>query len=113
MVAWCTRRSTAASVIAGSGKTRFHSPNGWLAVIISERRSYGGRRTQYAVAGRTAGGAFACPDYRMARRAPIAPSNNLKRPPPNLGNPTLYLPANRFVHGRPATRSEEHTSEIQ
>src|SRR3546814_14915823 len=98
MVAWCTRRSAAASVIAGSGKTRFHSPNGWLAVIINERRSYGGRRTQYAVAGRMAGGAFACPDYRMARRAPIAPSNNLKPPPRHLGNPTLSMHSKERKH---------------
>jgi len=28
--------------MAGSGKTRFHSPKGWLAVIRMERRSYQG-----------------------------------------------------------------------
>ena len=27
------------SVIAGSGKTLFHSPKGWLAVISNDRRS--------------------------------------------------------------------------
>jgi hypothetical protein len=32
--------STAASVMAGSGKILFHSPNGWLAVIMMDRRSY-------------------------------------------------------------------------
>ncbi len=36
---WWTRRSTAARVMAGSGNTLPHSPKGWLAVIIRERRS--------------------------------------------------------------------------
>ena len=39
MVAWWTRRSTAASVMAWSGKTFAQSPKGWLAVISRERRS--------------------------------------------------------------------------
>src|SRR5690554_1651748 len=40
IVAWWTSRSTAASVMAGSGKTLFHSPKGWFAVIRTDRRSY-------------------------------------------------------------------------
>src|SRR5690606_12134282 len=39
MVAWWTRRSTAARVMAWSGKILPHSPKGWLAVISMERRS--------------------------------------------------------------------------
>ena len=34
------KRSTAASVMAGSGKTLPHSPKGWLAVMSMDRRSY-------------------------------------------------------------------------
>ena len=38
MVAWCTRLSTAANVMAGSGKIVFHSPNGWFAVMSIDLR---------------------------------------------------------------------------
>lgn len=34
-------RSTAASVMAGSGKTRDQSPNGWFAVMSVNRRANG------------------------------------------------------------------------
>ena len=37
MMARCTRRSLAATVMAGSGKILCHWPNGWLTVIGSER----------------------------------------------------------------------------
>jgi hypothetical protein len=39
MVAWWTRRSIAATVIAGSGKTSFQAEKGWLAVISRLPRS--------------------------------------------------------------------------